>query len=627
MPTPPRLIGFAALVVFGWIGGVPDSGAAERTRGVIPGPGVERVETLDQNWSDDEANWFYDAGQGSRLMPYDWFLVLEQPGSEKRFLDPDHLRGLGLIPREATPGNPDALPVGFVRDAPYGDGTAGLGITCAACHTGLITRGARAWIVDGGPSGSDIERFLRRLTEALGETAVDEGRFERFAGRVMPGAGTAEQQGLREALRSIVRERSGYDDRNLSGPHATRHGPGRIDAFGAIFNEVSATFLGIPDNARAADAPVSYPCLWDTPQHDRVQWNGIAENRESTLGSVVFGTRSVGALGRNTGEVLGVFGSVRVNDHELLLPRRYESTVDKAHLLEFERTIATLWSPVWPEALGPLDGAKVIRGAALYRSHCVECHAVIDRDDPDRRVTAEMRAVGTDGKMLENTTRIVSTGRLAGRQRTLQSLDRFDDRAPVAAILKHVVERVMLEPLPLDQMRDSLKRVIRGIDPIGPQFHSSVEIGYGGKSVAADVSGIAESDDGLTVYGAAADLDRLRERLGIAPDGATSLRLEKGTATGAHKARPLNGVWATAPYLHNGSVPTLAALLEPAERRPATFHVGSTEFDPQRVGFVDDPRQPVFDTSLPGNSRKGHEYGAALTAAEKADLLEYLKSL
>jgi len=96
---------------------------------------------------------------------------------------------------------------------------------------------------------------------------------------------------------------------------------------------------------------------------------------------------------------------------------------------------------------------------------------------------------------------------------------------------------------------------------------------------------------------------------------------------GEYKARPLNGIWATAPYLHNGSVPTLVALLEPAARRPATFHVGSTEFDPQAVGFVDDPGFPVFDTSLPGNGNAGHEYASTLSAAEKADLLEYLKSL
>jgi hypothetical protein len=76
---------------------------------------------------------------------------------------------------------------------------------------------------------------------------------------------------------------------------------------------------------------------------------------------------------------------------------------------------------------------------------------------------------------------------------------------------------------------------------------------------------------------------------------------------------PLTAVSATAPYLHNGSVPTLEALLEPAKRRPMTFAVG-------RAGFV-------LDTRLPGNRNIGHEYGTALSARDKADLIAFLKSL
>jgi hypothetical protein len=113
--------------------------AAESPRGILPAPGVERIETLPQtqNSTDAEANWFYDAGQESRLVPYDWILALEQPETEDRFLADGHLRDLGLIPRAATPGNPDGLPVGLVRDVASDDGTPALGMTCAACHTAV----------------------------------------------------------------------------------------------------------------------------------------------------------------------------------------------------------------------------------------------------------------------------------------------------------------------------------------------------------------------------------------------------------------------------------------------------------------------------------------------------------
>ena len=72
---------------------------------------------------------------------------------------------------------------------------------------------------------------------------------------------------------------------------------------------------------------------------------------------------------------------------------------------------------------------------------------------------------------------------------------------------------------------------------------------------------------------------------------------------------------------------TLVDLLKPSSERQPVFHVGSTEFDPAAVGFVDDPAYPAFDTTLPGNSNRGHEYGAELRPEEKRDLLEYLKSL
>ena len=102
-----------------------------------------------------------------------------------------------------------------------------------------------------------------------------------------------------------------------------------------------------------------------------------------------------------------------------------------------------------------------------------------------------------------------------------------------------------------------------------------------------------------------------------------------------YKARPLNGIWATAPYLHNGSVPTLYELLLPAAQRSKMFTVGSREFDPVNVGLrsgkEDGPFQ--FDTSLAGNANSGHEgaaYGTEpgqLNEVQKRELLEYLKTL
>ena len=97
-------------------------------------------------------------------------------------------------------------------------------------------------------------------------------------------------------------------------------------------------------------------------------------------------------------------------------------------------------------------------------------------------------------------------------------------------------------------------------------------------------------------------------------------------------AETLDGLWLRAPYLHNGSVPTLADLLQAPQDRPKAFLRGGEVLDSARGGFVApecDPAHPekgafCFDTSLPGNANSGHVYGTNLDMADKADLLAYL---
>jgi processive rubber oxygenase RoxA-like protein len=114
-------------------------------------------------------------------------------------------------------------------------------------------------------------------------------------------------------------------------------------------------------------------------------------------------------------------------------------------------------------------------------------------------------------------------------------------------------------------------------------------------------------------------------------------------ATDGYVSPPLDGIWCRGPYLHNGSVPTLADVLRPAHERPVEFYVGSgTDYDLERMGLAygegtapdgrrvgrrASPRQFFFDTTLPGNSNVGHEFASRLSAEERRALLEYLKLL
>jgi hypothetical protein len=106
------------------------------------------------------------------------------------------------------------------------------------------------------------------------------------------------------------------------------------------------------------------------------------------------------------------------------------------------------------------------------------------------------------------------------------------------------------------------------------------------------------------------------------------------TPKAKYKGRPLDGIWATAPYLHNGSVPTLDDLLKPVAERPKSFSVGVRTFDPVKVGYLTEvagfPKFHVLNpdgTPILGNSNAGHVYGTQWTDQERKQLVEYLKTL
>ncbi len=110
-----------------------------------------------------------------------------------------------------------------------------------------------------------------------------------------------------------------------------------------------------------------------------------------------------------------------------------------------------------------------------------------------------------------------------------------------------------------------------------------------------------------------------------------------------YQAPPLDGVWATAPYLHNGSVPTLSMLLDSKTRPKVFLRPRSTNFDeydqtnagwkvevitgPRPSGLPMPERRRLYDTSRFGLKNTGHTFGDRLSPAERADVIEYLKTL
>lgn len=102
--------------------------------------------------------------------------------------------------------------------------------------------------------------------------------------------------------------------------------------------------------------------------------------------------------------------------------------------------------------------------------------------------------------------------------------------------------------------------------------------------------------------------------------------------TDGYVAVALDGLWLRAPYLHNGSVPSLQDLLQQPEARPQTFYRGYDVYDPVKVGFISEGAAAErfgfkYDTTAPGNSNQGHPYGTDLAPSDREALIEYLKTL
>jgi mono/diheme cytochrome c family protein len=571
---------------------------------------------VDQAWSPADRSWFYTTSQGSRLMPYDWFLALEEPDSATPFRA-DGLARFGYLPNPPSPDNRDGLPVGFVRDNDIGGGKPWVGMTCAACHTSQVDFAGTALQIDGGPTNADMFALIRDLGKALAQTASNEAdsKFQRFADKVLGSAHTpADADALHGDLATFSADFTEYVGHSTS--TTTVWGPARLDAFGMIFNRATAIDLRDAGNNHEPNAPVSYPFLWDTSWHDKVQWNGSAPN-----------DLEFERLARNVGEVLGVFAQTDIQ-HTFPPPLFFWTSANRLNLLLLEDRLKKLRSPQWPQSLAAIDPVKREAGKALYQTHCRSCHDIVARNEPNRRVEVTMTSLAeirTDPKMAENAVALTSkSGVIEGVRMPLIPflVPPLKETEPSVNLVVHIVVGAILAPPDWLTLPPSLSNADVAV------AHA---ISTGRVALAAlpnDLHNLARN----SLYKQAQDY--LAKRRGLNPL--------------AYKARPLDGIWAAAPYLHNGSVPNLYQLLLPAAQpvpgsadtqcptppcRDATFFVGSRVFDPVNVGFRFDEAAGgfKFDTSIPGNWNSGHdgpEYGTStLTEEQRWQLVEYLKTL
>ncbi|MGI9275902.1 MAG: di-heme-cytochrome C peroxidase [Endozoicomonas sp.] len=665
----------------------PDRGAVAIKGGWF-GEDYDTPVYLPQGWSKSDSLWFYNTTQGSALLPYDFYLSLERYGSAELIRSNAAMDQYRYLPQKPTFFNPDGLAVGFAKDSYKGKDY--LGYTCAACHTAQVNYNGQAIRIDGGPAMADMVGFLTEMEKAMAQTLEYSDKRQRFIDRVVEldnDYGKRDQDRIIADLEKWIGTRQLYNTVNHS---KVKYGHARLDAFGRIYNRVlqyvlskenvkdafssvsmpsgrriltdnevqkvlegvNETILGDQDftliiqrllskadgypglsqkeilyvrNAlfNEPNAPVSYPFLWDIAQSDYVQWNGLA------------GNSGLGPLGRNTGEVIGVFGildwtasdggfhplnwlsSKLTGQTHKKQQIDFTSSIDLVNLQRLEAHLKSLQSPEWPEdILGEIEDDRVQRGEKTYQKYCESCHDVVDRSDLDRKIIAHMsglKQIGTDPAMAVNS--VTYKGKSGNFRNTYQGTGvgtvLITETAPVVQVLTSATTGVVATP---DADKWLIRRVADWFYTLGMSFFTN--------DIKASIkNGNYEPDTTAQPY--------------------QSLL--------AYKGRSLNGIWATAPYLHNGSVPTLYDLLLPVKRegdpedgeyRPDSFMVGSRVFDPDKVGFrTEGYKGTHFNTVQRGNSNAGHEYAAgrtaqmdgsilpALNAEQRRDLLEYLKTL
>jgi hypothetical protein len=568
------------------VGGLVLAGAVAacvtRTPAVVPPVAPAGVTMLDQgpNWTAADRAAFYTRDQGARIIRLAWLKALPAPDGQGSLAD-------GLTRYGYLPNPPSALPVGFTTSG-SGAETA-LGMTCAACHTRQIDVGGVAYRVDGGPGIVDFQSFLADLDHAVGGVLASDVAFGPFAAAVLghaPGVGEA------AALRGqVVAWYRPYHAIMSGALPATPWGPARLDAVGMILDRVTGLDIGtgadrvIAANIRVADAPVRYPFLWNSAIQDQSQWPGFAAGGDDLL-----------ALSRNVGEVYGVFAQFAPTRSRLhLIGYDYigGNSTDWNGLAELNGLVKKLGAPKYPF---PVDAALAARGAQIFgqapgQGQCAGCHW------PQPGAVRVLGAatwktpvldVGTDTREYDVLNwQTADTGVLTGAHilNLVPPLKKSDSSVSVlkVAVIGSILQHYF--PLPL----------------LDPDLPHAMTVAKAYPPEAA----------------------QLKDDYDAAPKPEAK-----------YEARVLQGIWAAAPYLHDGAVPTLADLLKPVSERPAAFAVGP-EYDTAAVGLA--RSQTAFGSYVlhttdcgdreSGASRCGHLYGTELSSGDKAALVEYLKTL
>jgi hypothetical protein len=526
------------------------------------------VRYLEQGWDSDTSNWWYYVSQGTVFMPYEWFLALEQADGHELFNAPGHMNRLGFLVDPPDPRyNPDGLPVGFAKRQ-------------LALDQGLYQCSKGNWVGFGCAACHTGQVNYRGYQMRIdgGAAHNDIEAFQARLGEALNALASSEAKFARFAQRVLPGQ-----------PGVTPEALAKAFTCYAGYVRKSKSFLETAQS-HASELPTASG-FGRLDAHERgvnlflaaplgEARNYVPETAPVSFPAiwdtpyfdwVLYNASVRQPLARNVIEALGVQAPI---DHASIFTDRIVHGVDVDNIAKGQRAVMNLTSPRWSEdILGAIDKQQAAHGAEIYRDKCAGCHMVID---PAQHAVPGATSGAHDYRIEVKTFPLEKIGTDPRQAATFakRTVDLSKAGGP-AEIPSHTAGQVVTE-----------KIVTQWIAQSAENARLADEVNQG--------------------------------------------RPNEFRALLAYRARPLNGIWATAPYLHNGSVPNLRELLAPAAQRAKFFYMGNWDFDPVNVGY--ETSSPfagatLLDTRLPGNSNAGHEFGTDLNDADRTALIEYLKTL
>jgi hypothetical protein len=588
----------------------------------------------DNGLSPDDRKRFYTLPEGSELFPLSWFLRLESEQTKRPFAE--NLERFGLIYAEEGL-NQYNLPIGLTYFEPEDVPVKMVGVNCAACHVGEIHyRDKPRLRIDGAPNMFDIDAFYRDLINSAVATLRSPSKLARLAtprlevdaqldaiGEIFGDLEALRVEGemgarLAEAFVQLVdaeRKRFEEDYRAhgqrliasvLSGEPEPARTSGDVPYRGTFRRIIEELGERRHASQLGADAPLTKRAVESPRLLER--WTAVFSGRVRLLQArIAFLQILASSQSNGTPPLHGrvdAFGSAR----NFLFGDKYGYTAKLApiafpHLWGFEKFAWLHWNANTNSVLERNMGQGLGLGA-IVDTETWDSSLLFENLHELERVAYKIRPPKWPESMLGA---IDMEKARAGQKLYDEHCARCHEQVTKTS------EGLLDFPLyPLADIGTDPNHATEFARPVGDVSFADALQHTLGKIKEHYYEG----------HGVSAELQ-------VAWEGTRKNIMWRSPL--AYPARPLAGVWAVAPYLHNNSVPTLWHLLLPPKQRPTRFKVGDREYDPKHVGYVFElgstsNENSIYDTRLTGNHNSGHDYGTGLSDAERWALIEYLKT-